>query len=190
MTWEEAISTIQSPEFGAELNVVSGTPAFFRAVRSTPAVRQSLNLMKESGDLREEVLGHLHDLSALELDPRYENPHDVALAVFLWLTHYTDPDFARLGAQYVERAPRCWYAIKLARQITHPPVPESSDFRINVNTDGYASIANTSGTESLNMISPAEKVRVIAGPSSGIAFQTQSSEDAQESGFESYLGSH
>ena len=165
MKWEDAIAHIQSPKFDAELNVVSGTKAFFRAVGNDPMVRQSLRFMRESGEVREEVLNTIFDLSTSEIDPRYENPYDTSLAVLLWLTRYTDSDFARLGASYVMRAPGCWYANKFARQIMYPPPSGSLESLQRINTDARVVPNNSSKSESFNMVSLDAGFNVAGGPS-------------------------
>ena len=77
--------------------------------------------MINSGEVREEALGRIHDLSSLEIDRRFENPHDTSLAILLWLTHFSAPDYVGIAADLVDRAPQCWYAKKLARRILVPP---------------------------------------------------------------------
>jgi len=121
MNWQEALSEIESYEFNARLNVVSSMPAFFRAATNEPAVLELYSCMPESGDVREEALGRIHDLSRLEVDRRYENPNDTPLAILLWLTWFAAPDYADIAADLVDRAPQCWYAKKLARRILVPP---------------------------------------------------------------------
>lgn len=143
MNWQEALSHIESPVFDAELNMVSGMSAFLRAARKQPAVQTTLQLMRESGECREAVLGRICDLAMQETDPRYENPYDTSLAILLWLTCYTEPDFARLGARFVARAPRCWYANRLAHQITEPPATNSVDSGIRDNTKSRVSFRNS-----------------------------------------------
>ncbi len=121
MNWQEAMAQIESSEFDANLNVVSGMSAFFRAADKEPAVREAYRCLRESGDLREEALDRIYDLAELEVDPRYENPNDTALAVLLWLSYFAFPDDVDIAVDYVSGAPQCWYAAKLARQLAIPP---------------------------------------------------------------------
>lgn len=128
MSLEQALHEIKSHEFAARLNVVSGMRAFFGAARAEPAVISIYRNMTESGEAREEVLGRLQDLAQLEINPRYENPNDTALAILLWLTESTAPAHSQMAAALVDRAPQCWYAKKLARRILFPP-PVASGYR-------------------------------------------------------------
>lgn len=185
MNWQETISQIYSRGFDAELNVVSGTNAFFQAVSKERAVQESLRLMRGSGEVREDALGRIYDLVNLDSDQCYENPYDTRLAVLLWLTSYTDPHFARLGAHYVERAPRCWYAAKLAHQIINPPPAGGSDFQAAFYTQGQEVFSSSSKMESLNMVSPAGQARVgglrLAGNSLTTISPTSSTTDVTSS---------
>jgi hypothetical protein len=130
MSLEHVLHEIKSHEFAARLNVVSGMRSFYAAASREPAVLSLYKDMSESGEAREEVLGHLHDLSQLEIDRRYENPNDTALAILLWLTEYAAPDFSLMAANLVDRAPQCWYAKKLARRIQMPPKSATGHFQV------------------------------------------------------------
>lgn len=121
MNWIQAIKEIESPEFDVTLNVVSSMRAFFAAAAKEPAALTLYDTMRTSGEAREDVLGRIHDLSQLEVDRRYENPNDTALAILLWVTNFAAPEFVQMAADLVDRAPQCWYAKKLARRILMPP---------------------------------------------------------------------
>ena len=121
MTWEQALSEIESPDFAANMNVVSSMHAFFNTASKEPIVLEAYRHMLESGEAREAALGRIHDLSFLEVDRRYENPNDTPLAILLWLTQFAAPDYVDMAADLVDRAPQCWYAKKLARRLLVPP---------------------------------------------------------------------
>lgn len=122
MNWESALTEIESHEFDANLSVVSGVRAFYRAAANEPACVDLYSNMLASGEAREEVLGHILDLSQLEVDRRFENPKDTSLAILLWLTNFAAPELVEIAADLVDRAPNCWYAKKLAHRIlVHSP---------------------------------------------------------------------
>ena len=131
MNWQEALNEIQSVEFDVNLNVVSSTDAFFEAVAREPAVLEAYDQMRNSGDLREEALGRLCDLVWTDADPRYENPNDTPLAVLLWLTNFAASDFAAIAAGWVDQAPRCWHAKKLAQRILNPPPSRTANHEVS-----------------------------------------------------------
>lgn len=121
MSWQEVIEEIQSVEFDVSLNMASGTNNYFRGVSEHPVVNTALDQMSKSGDLREEAMGLIYDMANEEVDPEFENPNDTPLAVLLWLTNFSAPGNAQVAATYVDQAPYCWYAKKLAQRILHPP---------------------------------------------------------------------
>ena len=121
MNWQEALNDIQSMEFDVNLNVVSSTDGFFAGVAREPAVLEAYDHMRNSGERREEALGMLFDLAWEGTDPRYENPNDTSLAVLLWLTNFATSDLVALAASWVDLAPRCWHAKRLAQRILNPP---------------------------------------------------------------------
>ena len=120
MNWQEAIEEITGPAFSADLSVVSGTNAFFRAMKQQPAVREAQRLLLESGEAREEALGYIYSLAAMETDPDFLNPNDKPLAALLWMTTLADYH-AENAARWVDQAVGCWYAKELAQWILNPP---------------------------------------------------------------------
>jgi hypothetical protein len=136
MSLAQTIQEIKSHEFAARLSVVSGYDSFFRAAGKEPVVASLLKEMRGSGEVREEVLGYVHDLSQLEVDKRYENPNDTALAILLWLTDSTAPDYSLLAADLVDRTPQCWYAKKLARRILTPPKVAAGHVQVDESPSG------------------------------------------------------
>ena len=133
MNWQEALKQIQSVELDVNLNVVSSSDAFFEVVARESAVLDAYALMRESGELREEALGKISDLVWTETDPSYENPNDTPLAVLLWLTNFAANDFATIAAGWVDQAPRCWHAKKLAQRILNPPPSTTGTMSENPN---------------------------------------------------------
>ncbi len=126
MNWENVLDEIQSPKFDAALNVVSSTNGFFQAVEKHPTVREAFRQMLGSGEVREDAIGRIFDLASREIDLEFENPHDTALAVLLWLTTFAANNNLQVAAAYVARAPQCWYAKKLAQRILNPPQAHST----------------------------------------------------------------
>lgn len=136
MDWRSALSEVKSLQFDVRLNVTSGLRSFFRVAGQEPPVQKLLSAVLTSGEVREEVLGEIIDLVRVEIDRRYENPNDTALAVLLWLMEFASPEFAELAADLIDRAPQCWYAKKLARRILTPPRVASATPRVASATGG------------------------------------------------------
>jgi hypothetical protein len=127
--WKNAVTEITSSEFEIKLNVVSGLRSFIRAVFKEEAVKVLYRAMLTSPSARDAVLEQVQILSNLDIDRRYENPNDTALAVFLLLTFAVDTELAVIAADLVDRAPQCWYAQKIARKILTPAAIASNSTR-------------------------------------------------------------
>ena len=145
MNWQEALEEIYSVEFEVNLNVVSGTNAFFRAVSQEPVVLEACREMYQLGEVREDVLGRIYDLVGQEIDPSFENPNDTRLAVLLWLTNFAAPHHAERAATWVDIAPGCWYSKKLAQRILNPPPSSTGDSKFGKPSAGPMATGVTSG---------------------------------------------
>ena len=157
MNWQEAIEEIQSVEFDVNLNVVSGTNAFFRAVAQEPAVLEACRELLQSGEVREDALGRIYDLVKQDTDPRFENPNDTPLAILLWLTTFAAPDYTKRAAAQVDLAQRCWYAKKLAQRILNPPPSTTGDSRFGELPASYVTTDVTSGETRFRLRSNTEE---------------------------------
>ena len=163
MKWQETLEKICSAEFGASLNVISGTDSYFRAVGKDPTVLAASNQMVQSGELREEVLDCIYRLSNEEVDPQFENPNDTALAVLLWLTYSTGRDGAEFAATYVTQAPHCWYAKRLAKRILNPAPSTVETYTIPW-VEGAQASAYLDGLQAERADTGTERIRLLMHP--------------------------
>ena len=92
--WRQAIDDIMGTGFEVGVNVVSDLASFIQAVSSEPCVQTLYRAMSTSREATSEVLRQISQLSALEIDRKYENPNDTALAVFLLLVTLVDSDYS------------------------------------------------------------------------------------------------
>lgn len=116
MSVKEAIKEIESHIFAAKLNVASDIRTFFVAARRENAVGQLL-LALASSEVREQVLMRSLELAGQAVDPRYENPRDTALAVYVWLMSLKDWLLTEIMAEAIGQAPQCWWARKISREL-------------------------------------------------------------------------
>lgn len=134
---------LESPSFQMNLSVISGFQTLFNAAAELPEVRELSAAMARSGEAREAVQNRIRELSNLNIDPRYVNPKDYVLAIYLWLTYFVASEQSTMAAGYVDGAPQCWNAKKLARWLLTPrtldsgnqlSTDESSNTQIDVGT--------------------------------------------------------
>ncbi len=97
--------------------MVSGYNQFVRALASLPEVRSLLDEVR-SQNAAKALLTRVLTLLRAPYDPAYENPHDVALAAYLWVLKMADPELAQEAAKQVLGCPGCWWAAKLAENLT------------------------------------------------------------------------
>ena len=164
MKWQDALAHVESIEFDAEVNMVSSARAFFHAVAAEPVMRDLYRQARESAEVREEILGRIYDLSAREIDLKYENPNDTPLAALLWLTCYAAPDFLPTAARITAQAPQCWYARKLARSIIAAPPPvESKNTRFWFEANGSRRANNPTAVSTFYAAPADSKLRFVPG---------------------------
>ena len=167
MNWQEALEEIYSVEFCVSLNVVSGTNSYFRAVAQHPIVKEAYRQMiNKAGELGEAALDRIYTLANAEVDPQFENPNDTPLAVLLWLTNFAAPHNVKLAATYVDQAPDCWYAKRLAQRILHPPPSATANY--TVPPDPHRVRITRSSLESTRLPAPLmlDPLRVFNGDNS------------------------
>jgi len=116
MGLSEAMSVVESHEFAARVNLASDSRTFLCAAAEEDAVQVIYDEM-HAGCARHAILKRVAELSRREVDPRYENPWDAALAVYLWLLRFRDRGLAESGAELASRARQCWWAAKIAQQL-------------------------------------------------------------------------
>jgi hypothetical protein len=112
----ELFQAIECANLSAQVNVVSGYNQFVRALVAQPEVQMLLGAVRSQEDAAELLLRVLNTLRVPH-DPAYENPHDVALAAYLWVLSKTDPKLAHEAASQVLACPGCWWAHKLAENL-------------------------------------------------------------------------
>jgi hypothetical protein len=126
MNLKEAFGRIDSPEFALRMNAASTLPVFTDAVRSEAAVEE-VEARLRSKTLDPGVLvDRIKALQSIATDIRYENPRDVAFAVYLWVLSRTAPDIALIAAETILSIPQIWWSRQLAGQTLRDKRNESA----------------------------------------------------------------
>jgi len=113
MTLAEAMKEIESHTFAAKLSVASNFQTFWIAARAEESVRYLSKELDKQVNLSR-VFKRIGELSRQEMDLRYENQWDTALAVYLLLIKRRDIILAKMAAEMVARVPQCWWASKIS----------------------------------------------------------------------------
>jgi hypothetical protein len=107
-------AAVESPEFSVRLNVVSGWVQFIRGLAEAPEVKALMAAVR-SPDGAMEVFYRLLEAVSAPHDPTYENPKDVAVAVYLLVLCFADHDLAAVASELALECGGCWWARKLAQ---------------------------------------------------------------------------
>lgn len=117
MELADVIAAIEDHRFSAEVNLAAGTTAFRRGLHSHHLVIYLIELAGKP-EVRAEVAKRIGDLSAREIDPRYENVYDAALSAYLTvLSETAGPDVIAETAKVACTARNCWWTEGLAKEL-------------------------------------------------------------------------
>jgi hypothetical protein len=122
-------ASVESPEFSARLNVVSGWRQFLRGLAEAPEVKALLATARsQEGAL--EVFYRLLEAVRVPYDPAYENPADVAIAAYLFVLSFADHELAALASELALDCGGCWWARKLAEAANSAKSKHSASVRL------------------------------------------------------------
>jgi hypothetical protein len=117
MDLADLIATIEGHGFSAEVNLAAGATAFRRTLRGHHLVVNLTELAAEPR-VRAILSSRIVDLSAREIDPRYENIYDAALCAYLTVLDETaDPDLVLTAARVALKARNCWWTVELSEEL-------------------------------------------------------------------------
>lgn len=163
MTSTDAIQTIESDDFAIRAGMASDFRVFAKCVWAEDAT-QSLRVSLASGERREALMQRVQELAEREVDSRFENPWDVALAVYLLLLYAESEVVGRMAAIAVRRAQGSWWVARLIPWILHPggrlAAPLSSSSAVDPGTGRPWTARQLDVGDSLLQVSPIQDVHV------------------------------
>jgi hypothetical protein len=142
MVPRELLEQVEGIRFAAEVGVVSSERLFESAIRQHPLVLQLFGYLTDP-QAREQIAVRLTDLLYRDSDPRYEHPHDAAVAVYLRLLDVSEPGLASLAAVTAARQPNLWWARSVAIQILEGAQTRVSHDVGTVTVDSAGDVART-----------------------------------------------
>jgi hypothetical protein len=116
-TLTELFQRAESAEFSAKANIASGLTLFLGILEEDDTVRSLVKLLKDQPHWVIDVLSRTEQLARLSIDPRYENPSDVALATYCWALQLVHPQVAKIGANFAAHAQGAWWARLVALRV-------------------------------------------------------------------------
>jgi hypothetical protein len=110
-------SQLESPEFAAIVGIASTPRGFITMLRRQPAFQSLVDCLTEDFELRSAVVSRIDALASQEVDTRYLNPWDTALASYLYALSIGHGPSAMLVADAVERARNTMWAQNTSRSL-------------------------------------------------------------------------
>lgn len=111
----ELCQAVEGVDLAARLNVASGYRQFARALSATPEVQRLTEEVKDSA-VADEVSRRAKGLVTVPRDPRYDYPHDVALAAYLHALRDAQPSRAADLGAVILQVEGLWWARKSAEE--------------------------------------------------------------------------
>jgi hypothetical protein len=144
----ELITQVEGTAFAVHVGVASGFKQFGRLLRSQKAVDALAQAARSDADIARIVLGRLVRLSRLRIDPRYENPNDVAIAAYLVVLASASSQLYRIAVDEVLSSTNLWWAAQIARVSIEEArqVSAAETFVIDGNPDQAASVNSIEAT--------------------------------------------
>ena len=116
MNIDELINIIESHKFAAEINIASNFNMLLDILQKHEIVNQLDRIISLQENCNR-VIYRIEELSEKEIDIRYENPWDTALAVYLWVLNSKFRHIAKDLASLTLTIQQCWWANKISRYI-------------------------------------------------------------------------
>ena len=120
----ELFRLIETHETAAKLSIASGATVFESGIRRLPSVAALLRRGVIEGEVRKRIGTRVWELARQKIDVRYRHPHDISIAIYLWVLDAIDqylPRDQRLAplaaAVVLEMGRNCSWADRVAHSI-------------------------------------------------------------------------
>lgn len=114
MSLRKLFLEIESGAFAARLNLASGSRLAFWTLDADPALNRLEEELAEDPQKALIVLGRVEQLVRINVDHRYENPHDAALSAYCWVLAKSNRGLGRVAAHLLGSSRQTWWARKVA----------------------------------------------------------------------------
>ena len=140
----ELFQLAESHETAAGVGVASGSSMFHKAVRELSVTG---DLLAQGGNDQNEraIASRIADLVQEHIDLRYRHPHDIPLAIYLYVLYQLNREVSRIAAHAVLETPNCSWAGRVAHGILDDTEFSSDTTSIVVFLDTFSTsgLANT-----------------------------------------------
>jgi|GEM_PF-6871341 len=120
MNAETLFQMVESAEFEAEVNLASTPRVFWSILSASQAFQELLAYLHEDPSNVIRVMQRAKVLVEIDVDPRFANPYDTALAAYVWALTKEEPPLARIAAEIALTANQTWWAREVAEIVLKP----------------------------------------------------------------------
>jgi len=107
---------VESSETSNLLSLSSGTRVFLEMLSELPVSSKLLTLLRDKENAQS-LISRVAELVDMHVDLSYRNPHDIALAIYLWSLWRVDKRFADLVIGWILETPNTWWSYLIAQMI-------------------------------------------------------------------------
>ena len=141
----ELFKLAESHETAAGVGVASGSSMFHTAVSELPVTGDLLAQGRNDDRNERAIASRIADLVQEHIDLRYRHPHDIPLAIYLYVLYQLNREVSRIAAHAVLETPNCSWAGRVAHGILDDTESASDTTSIIVPSDTFSTsrLANT-----------------------------------------------
>lgn len=123
---ENLFRKIETLEFEANLAVASGMTLFQINLSEHSDIQELISQLQKHPEYRNEVIRHINQLLAAEVEPGITHPNDFFIASYLWTLNSVDTTLAYRAATLILSTPQMVWARRIAKLIHESCTDESS----------------------------------------------------------------
>jgi hypothetical protein len=178
---QKLVSEIEGTEFVFEVGMASGLKHLRRLLRDQAVVHALAQAARNDLEVARIVLGRLVRLSRLRIDPRFENPNDIAIAAYLVVLSAASPQLCSAAVDEVLLSTNLSWAEQIARAFLEESKQVSAAETIVVDgtPDRTASVSSVEATFPSGFLDEAFR-RLCAGASDATGSINREYDDATE----------
>jgi hypothetical protein len=109
-----------------------------RSLESDIDIKSLVDLVNEKPEIASQILDCVGELCRISINPRYENPNDVAIAAYCWVLFQFSPNIGKMAAAIACTAKVTWWARETAIFILENDITAQSEKLSNlIETSGF-----------------------------------------------------
>ena len=143
----ELFRLAESHETAARVGIASGSAMFRQAVGELPLTGDLLAWGRRNDENERAIASRIADLVQEHIDLRYRHPHDIPLAIYLYVLYQLNREVSRIAAHAVLETRNCCWADRVARGIRDDTEPAADTTSVVVLPDAFRMLGQADTNE-------------------------------------------